>query len=151
MLIKQISAFIENKPGRLAEVTKYLADDNINIHAISIADTTDFGILRLIVSDPDKAKKTLKDKSLTVKTTEVIAVALEHRPGSLADILSSLAKNDISIEYMYAFTSRSLEHDAMVILRLNNQQESIEKLLKESSIKILDCNILDKLDSSEYS
>lgn len=145
MLLKQISAFIENKPGRLADVTGYLADEGINIHALSIADTTDFGILRLIVSDPDKAKDTLRNNGLTVKTTGVIAVALEHRPGSLSCILRELESVDIAIEYMYAFTSRSREHDAIVILRLNNQEDALEKL-KTTKIQVLGPDVLDQLN-----
>lgn len=145
MLIKQISVFIENKPGRLADVTGFLAAEGINIHALSIADTTDFGILRLIVNDPDKAKAVLRNNKLTVKTTDVIGIALMHQPGSLAGVLRELEKEDVSIEYMYAFTSRSTEHDAIVVLRLANQETAIEKI-KNSSIQLLGPEILDKLN-----
>jgi hypothetical protein len=145
MLITQISAFIENKPGRLAEVIGYLAEDNVNIHALSIADTTDFGILRLIVSDPEKTWATLKSKGLTVKLTEVIAVALQHKPGSLAKVLKELEAKDISIEYMYAFTSRSAAHDAMVILRLDRQHESVEKI-KGCDIELISPEVLRELN-----
>lgn len=145
MFMKQISAFIENKPGRLLDVTGFLAEANINIHALSIADTTDFGILRMIVSDPDKAKEVLKKNGLTVKTTEVIAVALDHTPGSLHNVLKTLNDMDINIEYMYAFTSRPVD-DAMVILRLDNQNETIEKV-KNSDIRMLGADLLDKLNN----
>lgn len=145
MFIKQISIFIENKPGRLAQVTRHLADENINIHAMSIADTADFGILRLIVDNPDKALEVLRENDLLVKTTGVLAVALEHQPGSLAKVLKEFEKADISIEYMYAFTSRSLEHDAMVILSLNNQDKAIEKI-KNCDIQILQPKALEHLN-----
>ncbi|MDR1540238.1 MAG: hypothetical protein LBU32_20000 [Clostridiales bacterium] len=144
MVITQISAFIENKPGRLAEVIGFLAQEDINIHALSIADTTDFGILRLIVSNPQKTWEILKERGLTVKLTDVIAVALEHRPGSLARVLGELESKDISIEYMYAFTSRSSSHDAMVIFRLDRQQEALEKI-KGCSIELISSEILSEL------
>ena len=144
-MLKQISIFIENKPGRIADVTGYLADQGINLHALSIADTTDFGILRLIVSDADKTKDILKSKGLMVKIIDVIAVAMEHTPGSLHKVLRELETLDINIEYMYAFTSRSKDHDAIVILRLNNQDEAIEKL-KGSKVKVLGDDLLDHLN-----
>jgi hypothetical protein len=145
MLITQISAFIENKPGRLAEVIGYLAADNVNIHALSIADTTDFGILRIIVSDPEKTWSILKGQGLTVKLTEVIAISLQHKPGSLAAVLKELEALDISIEYMYAFTSRSSAHDAMVILRLDKQDEALEKI-KGSGIELVGPEVLKELN-----
>jgi len=135
-MFKQITVFIENKPGRLAEVTGCLADGNINLQALSIADTADFGILRLIVSDPETAEKVLKEKGYMVRTTEVVAVALEHSPGSLHKVLRELEILDISIEYMYAFTEHLKEYDAIVILRLNDQNKAIEKL-KNSNLPIL--------------
>jgi hypothetical protein len=144
MLIKQISAFIENTHGRLAEVTGYLSEEDINIHALSIADTTDFGILRMIVSDPDKTKEILRRNGLTVKSSDVVAVGISHTPGSLHRVLSRLEKEDINIEYMYAFTSRPQDHDAIVILRLGNQEAALEKI-KGSDIKVMDAGFIDAL------
>lgn len=144
-MFKQITVFIENKPGRLAEVTGCLADENINLHALSIADTTDFGILRLIVSDPDKTEKVLKENEFMVQTTDVIAVAVGHNPGSLHKILRELETLDVSIEYMYAFTSRLKEYDAIVILRFNNQESALNKL-KNSNILILGQELLTRLN-----
>jgi hypothetical protein len=144
MHITQISAFIENKPGRLAEVIGWLAEDDINIHALSIADTTDFGILRLIVNNPQKARALLKSRGLTVKLTDVIAVALTHKPGSLAKVLREMDKINASIEYMYAFTSRSSDHDAMVIFRLENQEETTKKLIA-AGVEIIDSSKLEYL------
>lgn len=144
-MIKQLSVFIENKPGRLCQVTKIISDNGINIHALSIADTTDFGILRIIVKDYEKAKRVLKEQGFTVKITDVIAVSLEHTPGSLAGVLKKLEDADISIEYMYAFTSRSDNHDALVILRLSNQEQSVEKL-RAMKVDILESDIIDEID-----
>ena len=144
-MIKQLSVFIENKPGRLEEVTGYLADEHINLHALSVADTTDFGILRMIASDPDKAESVLKEKGLMVKTTGVIAVAIGHNPGSLNKVLRELKTLDISIEYMYAFTSRHKEYDAVVILNLSNQDAALEKL-KSGGFPLLGGDFLEQLN-----
>ncbi len=146
-MIKQITVFIENKPGRLMEVTGALAKENINIHALSIADTADFGIVRIIASDADKAKKTLRDKGFMVKTADVIALAMGQRPGSLHEILSQIAALDISVEYIYAFTSRHSYYDAIVILRLNNPEMALEKL-KDSSIPVLGQELVDSLNEA---
>ena len=147
-MFKQISVFIENKPGRLAEVTECLAAAHINIHALTIADTTDFGILRLIVSDTDKSTEILKEKGFMTQLTEVVAIAMGHRPGSLHKILQKLEELDISIEYMYAFTSRIKEYDAIVILRLDNQDMAAGKL-EGGGIRILGEELLEQLNKSQ--
>ena len=144
-MFKQITVFLENKPGRLEEVTGCLADENINIHALSIADTTDFGILRIIVSDPEKALRVLKEKSFMVKTAGVIALAIGHTPGSLHKVLRELRSIDVSIEYMYAFTSRHKDYDAIVIMSLSNQDAALEKLEK-NGFPILKDNFMDELN-----
>jgi len=105
-----------------------LAGAGINIHALSIADTTDFGIMRMIVSDSEKAKEALKASGFAVKTTDVVGVALTHKPGSLAGVLTELERESVSIEYMYAFTSQSTEHEAIVVFRLSEQDEAVGKL-----------------------
>lgn len=128
MLIKQISIFLENKSGRLADVTRTLAKNNINISALSIADTTDFGILRLIVNDPERAQKALKEEGFTVNINNVIAISVEDKPGGLADALEILENHNIGIEYMYAFVSRD-SNKAMVILRVENPEKAIEVLM----------------------
>ena len=130
MKVKQISIFLENKSGRLADVTRVLADNDINIRALSIADTNDFGILRLIVNTPEKAWKVLKEKGFTVSETEIIAVRIPDRPGGLAGILNILEKNQINIEYMYAFVGKS-GTDAVVVIRIENIDRAIELLQKE--------------------
>jgi len=144
-MFKQITVFLENKPGRLEEVTGCLANENINLHALSIADTTDFGILRMIVSDPEKAVRVLKEKNFMVKTTGVIALAIGHSPGSLHKVLQELKTMNISIEYMYAFTSRHKDYDAIVILSLSDQDAALEKL-KKSGFPVLGDDLLLELN-----
>ncbi len=145
MLLKQLSIFVENVPGRLAEITGYFAEDEINLHALSLADSTDFGIVRLIVEDARAAKEALKKRGLTVIVSDVIAVALEHTPGSLHNVLTEITKVGVSIEYMYAFTSRSKEHDAMVILRLADQENALERI-RQANIKIIDSSVISRLN-----
>lgn len=135
MLVKQISVFLENKSGRLAEVTRTLAEKNIDISALSIADTTDFGILRLIVNKPEEAEKALSEQEFTVSCTNVIAIGVEDKPGGLAKALDILEKNSISIEYMYAFVGKT-GNEAFVILRVENPEEAI-KTLESCDIEIL--------------
>ena len=122
-MIKQISVFLENKEGRLAEVTRTLADNCINIRAMSIADTTDFGILRLIVDDPQKAQKVLESAQFTVKIKEVLAVGINDQPGALAKVLDILLEADITIEYMYAFLGKCKDM-ALVILKLSDNDRA---------------------------
>lgn len=135
MLVKQISVFLENKSGRLAEVTKILGSKGIDISALSIADTTDFGILRLIVNDPEKAEKVLKEAGFTVSCTSVIAIAVADEPGGLAAALQVLEKEEIGIEYMYAFVGKT-SNEALVILRVEEPDKAVEVLTK-NNIKVL--------------
>ncbi len=135
MKVKQISVFLENKAGRLADVTKILGENQINIRALSIADTADFGILRLIVSDPPKALAVLKREGLTVSETEVIAVEIPDKPGGLAGVLKDLEEKKVNIEYMYAFVGKSLEN-AVVIFRVEEIDCAI-KLLNDSQVRLL--------------
>ncbi|MCR4434431.1 MAG: ACT domain-containing protein [Clostridiales bacterium] len=135
MLVKQISVFLENKSGRLAEVTRVLGDNNIDISALSIADTTDFGILRLIVNQPEKAEEILKNNDFTVSCTSVIAIAVPDRPGGLAGALDVLDRESIGIEYMYAFVGKHSQ-EALVILRVENPDKAIAAL-QNSRIRVL--------------
>ena len=135
MIIKQISVFVENKSGRLAQITKVLADNHIDIRALSLADTTKFGILRFIVNEPERAEQALRDASLTVSITDVIAVSVEDQPGGLSYPLSLLDEKGISVEYIYAFVGAP--HDkAFVILRVEDNQHAAE-VLKEHGIPML--------------
>ena len=129
MLIKQISVFVENKPGRMAAILEVLTDNNIDISALSIADTTDFGVLRMIVSDHVLAKKVLNEAGVVVKTTDVIAVSMEDRPGGLGAIMNTINDGDITVEYMYAFAGRT-ETGAMVVVKVNDPEKAIELLEK---------------------
>jgi len=135
MTIHQISVFVENKSGRLSEITGALAGADIDIRALSIADTTDFGILRLIVSDPDKALATLKAAGLTVSRTEVIAVCLEDKAGALHRVLEALNRADIAVEYAYAFLTRK-SGSAYVILRVEDNAQAAGAL-KANGITLL--------------
>lgn len=135
-MVKQVSVFVENKTGRLAEVTKVLGDNNIDISALSIADTTDFGILRLIVNKPQEAEQILAENGFTVSSTDVIAIAIPDTPGSLSKALKALDNSSIGIEYMYAFVGK-LPDEAMVILRTENPETAVE-LLGDSFIRVID-------------
>lgn len=135
MKVKQISVFLENKSGRLAEVTRIFGTYNINISALSIADTTDFGVLRLIVSEPDKAESILKENGFTVGITYVLAIAVDDKPGGLSVALSILEKESVSIEYMYAFVGKKTNR-ALVILKVNDCMK-VTEVLKKNGIKVL--------------
>ncbi|TWJ19882.1 ACT domain-containing protein [Geobacter argillaceus] len=136
MNVEQISIFIENKSGRLAEITSILDEAGINIRALSLADTSDFGILRLIVNDREKAKSILKERGFTVNKTEVVAVEVPDRPGGLARILKTLDSDAINVEYMYAFVERCGEN-AVIIFRFDETDKAI-KTLQTNGIAILD-------------
>jgi hypothetical protein len=135
MKVRQISIFLENKAGRLAEVTNILGKAAINIRALSLADTTDFGILRLIVNDIDKASKTLKDHGFTIGETEVLAVEVPDHPGGLGEILKIIHEAGLNVEYMYAFVERSSDN-AVIIFRFDNVDEATRVLL-EKGVTIL--------------
>jgi hypothetical protein len=129
MKVEQISIFLENKAGRLAEVTGVLGDADINIRALSLADTSDFGILRLIVNDHEKAKQVLKENGFTVGRTEVVAVEVEDRPGGLKRILQILFEAGINVEYMYAFVRQSGER-AVLIFRFDDIDSAVDVLAR---------------------
>ena len=117
MYINQISVFVENRTGRLCEITDVLARENIDIRALSIADTTDFGILRLIVNEPERCCMALRDAGVTTKLTKVLAAHLDDKPGALSKVLNILRADNIDVEYIYAFVSRT-QSDAYVVLRV---------------------------------
>lgn len=127
MKVEQISIFIENKSGRLAEVSSILGEAGVNIRALSLADTSDFGILRLIVNDRDKAMNALKTKGFTVSKTEVVAVEVPDQPGGLASILHELDTAAINVEYMYAFVERC-GANAVIIFRFDETEKAIQTL-----------------------
>lgn len=135
MLVKQISVFVQNEPGRLSFITKLMAENRIDIRSISISDTVDFGILRLIVNDPEKCEQVLKQNGFTVSITNVIAVGIPDEPGALAKVFSLADENGVNIEYVYAFISHTTQ-DACIIMRVNNGEEAI-KVLQEKGVKVL--------------
>lgn len=131
MLIKQISVFVENTTGRLAKLTKVLEDANIDIVALSIADTVDFGILRCIVSDPDRAAAELKKNGFTASITKVIAVEVDDVPGGLAKVLAYMAEDGVGVDYIYSFI-RSHEGTALILFKVSDSDKAIETLTKHS-------------------
>ncbi|MDD2393623.1 MAG: acetolactate synthase [Eubacteriales bacterium] len=136
MLVKQISVFLENKSGRLAEVTKTLSANEIDIRALYIADTTEYGILRMIVDKPDQALDLLKKSGFTVSTTNVIAIAIADTPGTLDDALEVLSTGGISVEYLYAFVGRA-STDAIVVIRVENPEGAIGSL-ENAGVRVID-------------
>ena len=142
-MAKQISVFLENKAGRLSHVTRVLGEAGINIRALSIADTSDFGILRLIVNDPDQAYNVLRESGFTVSETEVIAVQVPDSPGGLAAVLEQMTAENLNIEYLYAFLGTT-EDDALVIFKVEDINRA-RKIFTEKGIKFLDEKVLYQL------
>ncbi|MGE5507189.1 MAG: ACT domain-containing protein [Chitinophagales bacterium] len=135
MEVRQLSVFLENKAGRLAKVTRVLGEHGINIRALSIADTTDFGILRMIVGDPDRAERLLKAEGFAVTTTGVLAVEVPDRPGGLAEVLGVLEREGHNIEYIYAFVEKA-SSDALVLIRVEDTAGAAATLT-EAGISVL--------------
>jgi len=129
MKVEQISVFLENKPGTLVHATRVLKENNINIRTMSMAETADFGILRLIVNDVEKANTVLKDNGFRVSKTPVVAVEVTDKPGGLNSIMEAVSKEDINVEYLYAFVEKSGQN-AVIIFRFDNPEKAIEALLK---------------------
>lgn len=134
MYIKQLSIFVENKPGRLHLIMDALGDNGINIVALSIADTTDFGILRVIVSDVDKARAVLKEMGVISKVTDVIAVYIDHKVGGLAAVLDHISDTGLGINYMYAFLGRT-EGKALMVMKPDDM-DAATKVLTDKGIKL---------------
>ncbi len=135
-MIKQLSVFVENKFGRLSAITDVLKKNDIDIDALSLADTSDFGILRLVVDKPEEAAMALTEHGVTVKCTDVIAAAMDDRPGGLALILSVLTDAEVNIEYMYAFMGKT-DGKAWTVMRVDNNIKA-ETVLHKNGIKTLD-------------
>ncbi len=133
MLVEQIAVFLENKSGRLAEITSTLAKNTINIRALSVADTADFGILRLIVDKVEDAKTVLKENGFTVGITNVIAVEVADKTGGLASVLQCIQQAEINVEYMYAFVNKTGEN-AVLIFRFDKMEEAIKALQKDNYV-----------------
>lgn len=136
MKVEQISVFLENKSGRIADVTGILAQAGVNIRALSLADTSDFGVLRLIVDNNQQAEQALKQHNFTVGKTFVVAVEVDDRPGGLHKILDILQKVNINVEYMYAFV-RPNSSNAVMIFRFEKLEEAV-KVLQENGLVVID-------------
>ena len=143
MKVKQLSIFMENRAGRMAEIARQLGEARINIRALSLADTSDFGILRLIVNDVDKAMKILRDSGHTVSLTEVVAVEVPDSPGGLASVLEPLRESGVNVEYMYAFVEKATDK-AVVIFRFEDVDAAI-KVLGKAGISVLPAETVYKL------
>ncbi|MBN1501334.1 MAG: ACT domain-containing protein [Spirochaetes bacterium] len=135
MKVRQISVFLENKNGRLAEVTRLLGENNINLRAVSIADTADFGILRLICDKPDAALKLFHENNFTAKETDVIGVIVEDKPGGLAHVMDICFKNNVNIEYLYS-SLMSHENNAVEIFKVEDIDHGLE-ILEKNGIKAI--------------
>jgi len=127
MSVKQISVFLENKSGRLLDLTRALGDSEVNVRAMCVADTSDFGVVRLIVDDPDKAHDSLKARGFTVKETTVIAVEVDDTPGGLSKVMAPLVEQEMNIEYLYCFLEKAGEN-AIVIIRVEESEQAVGAL-----------------------
>ena len=136
MFIKQLSVFVENKQGALSKITSLLSDNGVNMRAVSNADTQDFGILRVIVDDIDKAADALKLNNVIVKVNNVIGVELSDKPGALASVLELLTEGGVNVEYMYAFVTPGNRDSAYLVLRARHNDKA-EQILNENNIKML--------------
>lgn len=124
MVVKQISVFLENKSGRLLDLMECLGDAAIDVRALCIADTSEFGVVRLIVDDPDRARDCLQDAEFTVKETSVLAVEVEDRPGGLAQVLKPLVEQEMNLEYLYCFLEKAGDK-AVVVIRVEEAEQAI--------------------------
>ncbi|OGV63697.1 MAG: amino acid-binding protein [Lentisphaerae bacterium RIFOXYA12_FULL_48_11] len=140
MMIKQLSIFLENKKGRLAQVTSTLAKNKINIRALSLADSADFGVLRLIVNDPDRGATSLKKAGMVVQVTDVIAVEISDKPGGLSRVLHLFDRGAINVEYMYAFVEK-IKDKAVVIFKIEQPASAI-KILKKEGMPLVRSSVL---------
>ena len=143
MSLKQLTVFVENKQGTLVDITKILADNDVNMRALSIADTQDFGILRLIVNDNETATKALQDAGYLIKMTDVVGVKIGDQPGKLSKALEVLDKANINMEYLYAFMARTEKH-AYVVLRVADN-DAAEKALEDAGFHMITDADIEKL------
>jgi len=135
MTIDQISVFLENKSGRLADVTKALSDGGINLRAMTIADTADFGILRLIVSDPDKAGEILEKHGFTVRITKVLGIEIDDKPGGLHKVMEIFKNNGVNIEYLYA-SLENKNNKAVVIFKVEDIELGLKIVERNSLVAV---------------
>lgn len=143
MFTKQVSIFLENKKGRLADVTKVLADAGVNMRALSLADTGDFGVLRLIVDDRARCMRALKEHGLAAQETDVVAVEIEDKPGSLHRIVEVLDRENINVEYIYTFVGKR-GNSAIAVFRSDETARAVDALVK-GGISILPEDVIENL------
>ncbi len=143
MKITQLSIFLENKEGRLAEISRILGQNNINMRALSIAENEGFGILRLVVNEPEKALAALKAKNIVASITEVVAVEVDDQPGGLASVLEVLHTNKINVEYMYGFVEK-FSDKAIIVFRFDDTDKAIE-ILQKNKMHVIDRKSLNSL------
>ncbi len=135
MKVKQLSVFVENQPGRLAAVAKAMGGAGVNILAMTIAETREFGVVRMIVPDYEKGLKILKDAGFTVTTTEVLAIEIRDQPGKLGQVMDAFEEHNLNIEYMYAF-SASRGEKAIIVFRFDDPDKAVDSLAK-TDVKVL--------------
>lgn len=133
-MVKQLTVFIENRVGTLEEVTKVLSENNINIFSLSLADTSEYGLLRMIVASPEEAKKLLRDAGFSAKVTDVVAVRLENKVGTLAKLFDTISASNVSIEYMYAMATSKV---GAIIIKVSDADTAID-VLKKNDFMVLD-------------
>ncbi len=136
MIIKQVSIFIENKAGRLSEVSRILGDAGVNIRTLSLADSSDYGVLRLIVNDPQKAVDVLNAKGITSSMTDMIALEVTDQPGGLADILDRITSLGLNVAYMYAFVEK-VDGKAVVVFRFEDMEKARQKISQDATLTVL--------------
>ncbi len=135
-MVKQISIFLKNQPGELMKVTGLLKENGINIKALTVAETADFGILRIVVNDPDKCVKVLKDQNFLVDLTEIMAIEMKDQPGGLHDIAVLLGSAGVNIEYLYAFSHKSASNAILLVAITKEHQKKAVDTLKAKKIKV---------------
>lgn len=135
MYVKQISVFLENSPGRMAEYTQFLGQNNIDLISLCVADTTNFGILRGIVADYERAVKLIADAGYTVKLTDVLVVSVPDRPGGLGEVIGLLAEQGVSIEYLYSIVRRSADN-AYIVIRADDVEKA-DRVLRQGGVQLL--------------
>lgn len=141
-MIQQITAFIENRPGRLTDILKVLAEHQIDLNGISVADSSDFGLFRMILSNPEKGQQVLQQNGYIVKSSEVLAIDVRDTPGGLLHALESLSQQNINVQYMYAFGTKLSAH-AMIILKTDENQRAANTLL-QSNVEVLSLEEVEK-------
>ncbi|AQQ72569.1 phosphoglycerate dehydrogenase [Limihaloglobus sulfuriphilus] len=140
MQIKQISVFLENREGRLADVCELLGENNINIRALTIAETEAFGVLRTVVDKPNEAVRLITQKGFTANLTDVVAIEVDDRPGGLAAVLRSFVDADINVEYMYGFIEKSADK-ALMVFRFDDPKKAIELLKSHDFVVVSNSDI----------